>query len=115
MALQETKDQTTDSGIESSGKTSGENFQFVSSTSALTGEEARNVVKSCWNKIENDGNGPIKSEIFTETGKARTVRVFVSSTFSDFHSEREFLAKDVRCQFLSIGRIIEAAGTRIVT
>jgi len=57
-------------------------------------------VRRCWEEIEQqciDGERieSRQEEEMEDTGGWRTVRVFVSSTFTDFHSERETLVKKV--------------------
>ena len=66
-------------------------------------------VRRCWQETEEqciDGerghSGQEQEEEEEEdTGGWRTVRVFVSSTFTDFHSERETLVKKVKLPHFS--------------
>ena len=55
-------------------------------------------VRRCWQKIEDEGQRMTRQEDDKNETAWRTIRVFVSSTFTDFHSEREMLVKKVfRC------------------
>ena len=56
-------------------------------------------VRRCWQEIDDtcaDGPRMIgRDEEYNPEVAWRTIRVFVSSTFTDFHSEREILVKKV--------------------
>ena len=66
-------------------------------------EEIRTIVDGCWKDVENSRNvadDNITSLISLDAVKPhgwRAVRLFVSSTFADYHAEREFLVKKVSC------------------
>ncbi|XP_077977671.1 TPR repeat-containing protein DDB_G0287407-like [Glandiceps talaboti] len=65
----------------------------------LTVEEAEDIVHICWSRIgrqQHSGYMPRrnKTKQSVSTG-GRVVRIFVSSTFADFFSEREILVKKV--------------------
>lgn len=62
-------------------------------------EKAQRTISACWELVEEQckNNVPvIKSPEEVEEGPWRIVRVFVSSTFTDFFCEREILVKKVR-------------------
>ena len=72
----------------------------------LSATEQEAVIKA-WTEVErqrqegsaNDQN----SEVQRHQGDSwRTIRVFVSSTFTDFHNEREVLVKKVRNKFCAL-------------
>jgi len=59
------------------------------------------VVKNCWSKIEEQRTNELKErnkkppKSYIQSKGWKTIRVFVSSTFTDMHSEREILVKKV--------------------
>lgn len=62
-------------------------------------EEIQKVVDKCWQDIENTcRNQRDKKSLSTKlkTKGWRVVRLFVSSTFADYHAERDVLVKKVR-------------------
>lgn len=63
----------------------------------LTAEEAKKVLDEVWKRVRTQTRPacvlPVKNEADRKTW--RVVRVFVSSTFTDFFSEREVLVKQV--------------------
>lgn len=65
---------------------------------------SEHTVVKCWEKIEEEcaNFNTNKGTHFSASKlKSRIVRVFVSSTFTDFHNERENLVKKV-CNFISV-------------
>jgi hypothetical protein len=75
-------------------KTSEVDFSKLSN---MTEEEADDIVNECWKTIEEtcDVSQKTKQELVNTTGW-RVVRLFVSSTFTDYHAERELLVKKVK-------------------
>jgi Domain of unknown function (DUF4062) len=62
--------------------------------------DVENIVKDCWKKIEDQRQRELverkeKKKPDSESRGWKTIRVFVSSTFTDMHSEREILIKKV--------------------
>ena len=61
-------------------------------------QEVIKIVKECWDSVESQcnyhSNTQIKDKVCEKNGW-QTVRVFVSSTFTDFYCEREVLVKKV--------------------
>ncbi|EDV20525.1 uncharacterized protein TRIADDRAFT_61017 [Trichoplax adhaerens] len=60
-------------------------------------QNLQDVVDRCWKEINqsrNSSDNPQNSNIKNRTGW-QCIRIFVSSTFSDYHSEREVLVKKV--------------------
>ncbi len=54
------------------------------------------LVEETWDKVSKtvDGKKSKKTLVIKRSGW-KTVRIFVSSTFKDFHAEREILVKEV--------------------
>lgn len=68
-------------------------------------EEIEKVVEKCWQDIESTcRNQRDRTSLSTElkTKGWRVVRLFVSSTFADYHAEREVLVKKVRLTSIRI-------------
>lgn len=67
-------------------------------------EEIQKVVDKCWHDIENTCTNQLEktksSSKEVKTKGWRVVRLFVSSTFADYHAEREVLVKKVCLKFL---------------
>ena len=53
-------------------------------------------VEDVWLKVDETAENPPSLKQDTERTGWHTVRIFVSSTFRDFHSERDVLVKKVR-------------------
>ena len=56
----------------------------------------RDIVDRCWSVIDQQSYTHVQETSHAYRGW-KTIRVFVSSTFSDMHSEREVLIKKVWC------------------
>lgn len=54
------------------------------------------MVQRTWEKVDNTLDSKKKSKVVVTRSGWKTVRVFVSSTFKDFHAEREVLVKEVK-------------------
>lgn len=67
-------------------------------------EEIQKVVDKCWHDIENTCTNKLEKTKSSSKGVKtkgwRVVRLFVSSTFADYHAEREVLVKKVCLNFL---------------
>ena len=80
-------------------KTSG-NDQLLDVLNEASDEEIQAVVAKCWDDIKqtckrhHDNKSPQTTD---PTQGWRVVRMFVSSTFADYHAEREVLVKKVCC------------------
>ena len=55
------------------------------------------MVQQTWDAVHRtvDGKGKGGKKLVIKRSGWKTVRVFVSSTFKDFHAEREILVKEV--------------------
>lgn len=60
------------------------------------------VVERTWEKVDNTLDKGKKSKIVVTRSGWKTVRIFVSSTFKDFHAEREVLVKEVSIYCISV-------------
>lgn len=79
-------------------KTSGVD-ELLNVLAKASDEEIQKVVDKCWQDIENTcRNQRDKKSLSTKlkTKGWRVVRLFVSSTFADYHAERDVLVKKVR-------------------
>ena len=54
-----------------------------------------------WKTVDMNQNKKKKSLVIKRSGW-KTVRIFVSSTFKDFHQEREILVKKVQHYFINV-------------
>lgn len=64
--------------------------------SIMTEDEANDIVNECWENIERTCGISVKTDQNLVHGTGwRVVRLFVSSTFADYHAERELLVKKV--------------------
>jgi len=80
------------------------NDQLVNLLNQASDEEIQAVVDKCWKEIEEScksmfnnrsmGSGRSRKTVDITTGW-KVVRLFVSSTFADYHAEREILVKKV--------------------
>jgi len=67
----------------------------------MQNDDVENTVNNCWSKIEEQRRRELSNrneKSLTNNGQLKgwkTIRVFVSSTFTDMHSEREILVKKV--------------------
>lgn len=67
-----------------------------SKLSNMTEDEANDMVNECWENIERTCDvSPKTNENLAHATGWRVVRLFVSSTFADYHAERELLVKKV--------------------
>ena len=83
-------------------KSSG-NDELLNVLSRASDEDIQRVVDKCWQDIEDSCNSQhnCKSSPSIDSSKGwRVVRLFVSSTFADYHAEREILVKKV-CYFMT--------------
>ena len=79
-------------------KTSGVD-ELLNVLAKASDEEIEKVVDKCWQDIENtcrNQRNRTSSSTELKTKGWRVVRLFVSSTFADYHAEREVLVKKVR-------------------
>ena len=79
-------------------KTSGVD-KLLNVLAKASDEEIEKVVDKCWQDIESTCRDQRKRRSLStelETKGWRVVRLFVSSTFADYHAEREVLVKKVR-------------------
>lgn len=67
-----------------------------------TSQDVAHIVDNCWMQIEEQRQCELEKRKMTATVDGgskskgwKTIRVFVSSTFTDMHSEREILIKQV--------------------
>ena len=83
-------------------KTSGGD-ELLKVLTQASDEEIQKVVDKCWQEIENTCRNPKEttscSSSELKTKGWRVVRLFVSSTFADYHAEREVLVKKVCLNF----------------
>lgn len=89
------------------GKSGSEAVAAASATHALVDNDVEDIVKDCWRKIEDQRQCELaeRRNKKVSDGQSRgwkTIRVFVSSTFTDMHSEREILIKKVICVALML-------------
>ena len=78
-------------------KTSGVD-ELLNLLAKASDEEIEKIVDKCWQDIENtcrNQRGRTSSSTELRTKGWRVVRLFVSSTFADYHAEREVLVKKV--------------------
>ena len=78
-------------------KTSGVD-ELLNVLAKASDEEIQKVVDKCWQDIENtcrNQRDRTSSSTESKTKGWRVVRLFVSSTFADYHAEREVLVKKV--------------------
>ena len=84
---------------ESHATSRNERKQDPDVSAGKTEEELWEEVKQIWAKVQQtvdpDGD-PQRSNLVVKRTGWKTVRIFVSSTFNDFHAEREVLIKEVR-------------------
>lgn len=79
------------------------NDELMNVLSQASDEDIQRVVDKCWQDIEDSCNNQHnwKSSPSIDSSKGwRVVRLFVSSTFTDYHAEREILVKKV-CYFMT--------------
>ena len=61
----------------------------------LDHDKARKIVENCWKEID-DTLENFQTKFSRQTRRGwKVVRLFVSSTFADFHAEREIIVKKV--------------------
>ena len=72
------------------------NDQLLNLLNQASDEEIQAVVDKCWKEIEESctSNNRSRKTVDINTGW-KVVRLFVSSTFADYHAEREMLVKKV--------------------
>lgn len=96
-------------------KTSG-NDELLNVPNQASDEEIQAVVDKCWKEIEdscksqhaNRNSNKFPQSVDSEKGW-RVVRLFVSSTFADYHAEREVLVKKVSiCCFISMQNMFKS-------
>ena len=60
-------------------------------------KDPKSTVKASWEQAENSVKeiGGQQTDLVIQRTGWKTVRIFVSSTFKDFHQEREILVKKV--------------------
>ena len=60
-------------------------------------KDPKSTIKASWEQAENSvkKNGGQQTDLVFHRTDWKTVRIFVSSTFKDFHQEREILVKKV--------------------
>lgn len=70
--------------------------ELLNTLAKVPDAEIQKVVDKCWHDIENTcRNQRDRTSSSTETKGCRVVRLFASSTFADYHAEREILVKKV--------------------
>ena len=55
----------------------------------------KNLVEQTWHQVSKTMSKGTSKKLVVKRSGWKTVRVFVSSTFKDFHAEREVLVKEV--------------------
>ena len=97
FVYQVTDEETLEKSVEKKPSTSSAGHGAGQSVDPYTldHDEARKIVENCWKEID-DGLENFQTKFSRQTRRGwKVVRLFVSSTFADFHAEREIIVKKV--------------------